>query len=258
MHKVTVRRILKMKGREKIAMATAYDYPTAKIVDEAGVDMILVGDSLAMVVLGYDSTLKATMGDMLRHVSAVARARPRAMVVGDMPFGSYEASVSKAVESAIELARAGAEAVKLEGGSEYSDRVRAIVDAGIPVVGHIGLTPQRYLRLGGYRMQGKSAGEIEALVRDAEELEAAGAFAIVIEYTSPEAAARITRRLSIPTICIGAGPHCDGQVLVFHDIVGLTTWSPPFAKRYMNAWEEMRNAVRNYVDEVKSGRFPEG
>lgn len=256
MGKVTVRKILGMKGRERVVMVTAYDYPTAAIVDEAGVDMILVGDSLAMVVLGHESTLQATMEDMLRHTAAVARAKPRAMVVGDMPFGSYEPGTGRAVESAIAMARAGAEAVKLEGGSEYADRVRAIVGAGVPVVGHIGLTPQRYLRLSGYRMQGRSEQEARELVRDAEEIEAAGAFALVIEYTSPEVAATITRRLSIPTICIGSGPHCDGQVLVLHDIIGLTRWSPPFAKRYLNAWELVRDAVREYAREVREGVFP--
>jgi len=254
--KVTVRRILKMKGRGRIVMVTAYDYPTARIVDEAGVDSILVGDSAAMVVHGLESTLGATLDMMEYHVAAVARARPRALVVGDMPFGSYESSPQQAVESAVRLARAGAEAVKLEGGAEYADRVEAIVRAGVPVVGHIGLTPQRFLRLGGYRMQGKRPGEAEELLRDAEALVEAGVFAIVVEYTEPRVAARITERVPVPTICIGSGPHCDGQVLVFHDVVGLSESPPPFAKRYADARSLMRDAVARFADEVRRGAFP--
>ncbi len=255
--KVTIRRILKMKARrEKIVMATAYDYPTARIVDEAGVDIILVGDSLGMVVLGMESTHGVSLDDMLRHTTAVARARPKAMIVGDMPFGSYEPSPTRAVESAIAFARAGAEAVKLEGGSEYADRIREITRAGIPVMGHVGLTPQRYLRLGGYRLRGKTPGEAEEIVRDALEVEAAGAFSIVIEFTAPDVAKRITEKLSIPTICIGAGPYCDGQVLVFHDIVGLSMQPPPFAKKYADAYNYMLKAVRRFTDEVRKGIFP--
>ena len=256
MGRVKARDIVKMKGKEKIVMVTAYDYPTARIVDEAGVDVILVGDSLGMVVLGYESTLPVTLEDMIIHTRAVARARPRALVVGDMPFGSYEPSDSKAVESAIEFARAGADAVKLEGGSEYSDRVRSIVRAGIPVMGHIGLTPQRMLRLGGYRPQGRRASEARELLRDAEEIEAAGAFSLVIEFTAEEVAAKITERLSIPTICIGSGRKCDGQVLVLHDILGLSTHTPPFAKRYADLWSTAVKAVKEYRDEVKKGVFP--
>jgi len=255
--KVTVRRILRMKREGvPIVMVTAYDYPTARAVDEAGVDMILVGDSVAMVVHGHESTLQATMPMMLLHVSAVARARPRAMVVGDLPVGSYEPSESTAVESALAMARAGAEAVKLEGGSEYADRVRAIVRAGVPVVGHIGLTPQRYLRLGGYRMQGKTRGEAERLVEDARALEEAGAFAIVIEYTSPEAARLVTEKVGVPTICIGSGPYCDGQVLVFHDIVGLSPSPPPFARKYADLYRAIVEAVSAYARDVRERRFP--
>ena len=256
MGKLTVRDIVKMKGKERIVMVTAYDYPTARIADEAGVDVILVGDSLGMVVLGYESTLPVTMDDMIRHTRAVARATPRALVVGDMPFGSYEPSNSKAIESAIEFARAGADAVKLEGGSEYSDRVKSIVEAGIPVMGHIGLTPQRVLRLGGYRPQGRRVSEARELLRDAEELEAAGAFSLVIEFTAEEVAARITERISIPTICIGSGRMCDGQVLVLHDILGLSDDPPPFAKRYINLRELAVKALREFKEDVKSGRFP--
>ena len=254
--KITVRDIVKLKGSRKLVMVTAYDYPTARLVDEAGVDMILVGDSLAMVVLGYPSTLHATLSDMVRHTSAVARARPRALLIADMPFGSYEPSDSKAVESAIELVRAGAEAVKLEGGSEYSDRIRAIVNAGIPVMGHVGLTPQRHLRLGGYRPRGKRLQEAREIIVDAEAVQEAGAFSIVIEFTAVEVAKKITERLSIPTICIGSGPYCDGQVLVLHDIIGLSWHTPPFAKKYADVAEVIRGAVKAFADEVRRGLFP--
>ena len=256
MDKVTVRDIVRMKGSSKIVMVTAYDYPTAKIVDSAGVDMILVGDSLAMVVLGYPTTHGVTLRDMIRHTMAVARAKPRALIVGDMPFGSYEASNSRAVRSAIAFVRAGAEAVKLEGGSEYADRVKAIVRAGIPVMGHIGLTPQRHLRYGGYRPRGRRLEEVRQLLLDAEALQEAGAFSIVIEFTAAEVAELITRRLQIPTICIGSGPHCDGQVLVLHDILGLSDHIPPFAKKYVDLKQIIMQAVSSYVREVREGLFP--
>ena len=254
--KVTARRLARMKGRSRIVMVTAYSYPMARLADEAGVDAILVGDSLGMVVLGMESTLGVTLEDMIRHTAAVARARPRALVVADMPFGSYEPSVRDAVESAIALARAGAEAVKLEGGEEYADRVRAIVRAGVPVMGHIGLTPQRSLRLGGYRMQGKRDEEARQLLRDAEALVEAGVFAIVIEFTRPDVAREITRRVPVPTICIGSGPHCDGQVLVLHDLLGLTWERPPFAKAYTDLKPIIVDALRRYAEEVRSGAFP--
>ena len=253
--KVTARDIARMKGRRIVAI-TAYDYPTARIVDEAGVDVVLVGDSLAMVVLGYPTTLQATLDDMIRHTAAVARGVRRAHLVADMPFGSYEPSVSKAVESAVALARAGAEAVKLEGGSEYADRVKAIVNAGVPVMGHLGLTPQRHLRLGGYRPQARRASEARELLREAEALEQAGIYSLVLEFVSEEAAELVTRRLSVPTICIGSGRRCDGQILVFHDVVGLSDSPPPFAKRYVNAREVLLEAVRRYVEEVRKGLFP--
>ncbi len=254
--KVTVRSILKRKGGEPIVMVTAYDYPTARIVDEAGVDIILVGDSAAMVVHGYPSTLPASLEMMEYHVAAVARAGPRALVVGDMPFGSYEPGPREAVEAAIRLAKAGAEAVKLEGGSEYADRVREIVKAGVPVMGHIGLTPQRFLRLGGYRMQGRSREEARIILEDAQALVDAGVFSIVIEFTDPDVAKRVTETVPVPTICIGSGPHCDGQVLVFHDIVGLSREAPPFAKKYADAYKLMVEAVATFVREVREGKFP--
>jgi len=254
--KVRVRDVLAAKGSRRLVMVTAYDYPSALAVDRAGVDMILVGDSLGMVVLGYESTLQVTLDDMTRHTAAVARARPCALVVADMPFMSYEPSVSKAVESAGALARAGAEAVKLEGGSEYADRVRAIVNAGVPVVGHIGLTPQRVHRLSGYRRQGKTEGEVRRLVEDARALEEAGAFAIVIEYTKADAARAVTESVGVPTICIGSGPHCDGQVLVLHDLIGFSEFTPPFAKRYADVMGVVTRAVAEYAREVREGLFP--
>ncbi|MCX8196343.1 MAG: 3-methyl-2-oxobutanoate hydroxymethyltransferase [Acidilobaceae archaeon] len=248
--------IVKMKGERKIVMITAYDYPTAKIADSAGVDAILVGDSLAMVVFGMPSTHGVTLRDMLRHTEAVARARPKALVVGDMPFGSYEPSDGTAVRSAIAFVRAGAEAVKLEGGSEYADRIRAITRAGIPVMAHIGLTPQRYLKLGGYKMRGSSEEDKKQLLLDAEAVQEAGAFAVVIEFTAPEVAGAVTRRLSIPTICIGSGKECDGQVLVIHDVLGLSEKAPPFAKKYVDFMSIGKEAVERFVKEVREGLFP--
>ena len=255
--KITIRDIFKKHRKgEKIVMITAYDYPFAKIVDEAGVDMILVGDSAAMVMLGYESTLPLSVDEMLTLVKAVARAKPRALIVGDMPFGSYEVSKEEAVKNAIKFVKAGAEAVKLEGGKEVADKVKAIVDSGIPVMGHIGLTPQKYLKLGGYRLRGKREEEAEELVEDAKALEEAGAFSIVIEFVKPEVAERITKSVSIPTICIGAGSKCSGQVLVLHDVLGLSENPPPFAKTYANLREVALNAVKNFVKEVREGRFP--
>ncbi len=251
-----MRDIIRMKGREKIVMITAYDYPTARIVDEAGVDIVLVGDSLGMVVYGYESTHKVTMTHMVLHTEAVARAVKRAMVVADMPFGSYEASVEEAVRNAIRLARVGADAVKLEGGAEIVDHVRAITRAGIPVMGHIGLTPQRHLVYGGYRRRGRTAREAEAIIEDARELEKAGVFSIVIEFTAEEVAEAITKEVSVPTICIGAGRYCDGQVLVLHDVLGLSEPVPPFAKTYTDLRSIILGAVKNYVEDVKKNRFP--
>ncbi len=254
--KIYARTILSMKGVKKIVMVTAYDFPTARIVDEAGVDSILVGDSLGMVLLGYDSTLPVTLSDMVRHTAAVARAKPCALVIADMPFMSYEPSNRDAVLSAGSLVRAGAEAVKLEGGSEITDRIKAIISAGIPVVGHVGMTPQKVNRLGGYRRVGKTESEERLLLEDAKALESAGVFAIVIEFTKADIAKRITEAVSVPTICIGAGPHCDGQVLVIHDILGLSSFIPPFAKKYIDLPDLIRKAVETYADEVRKGAFP--
>ena len=254
--KITARDISKAKGQGSIVMVTAYDHPTARLVDEAGVDIILVGDSLGMVVLGYETTHPVTMEDMLRHTEAVARANPCALVVGDMPFMSYEADVRDAVLNAGAFVRAGAEAVKLEGGTEVVDVVKAIGRAGIPVMGHVGLTPQRALKLGGFRRMGKGE-EAKAIVEDAKALEDAGAFSIVIEFTRADVARMVTESVSIPTICIGSGPYCDGQVLVLHDIIGLSPITPPFAKRYADASSLIREAVKAFVEDVRSKNFPE-
>lgn len=254
--KITVRDVLKMKGKEKIAMVTAYDYLTAKFVDTAGVDIILVGDSVGMVVHGFESTHPVTMEMMLMHTSSVVRARPRALIVADMPFLSYEASIEEAVRNAGLFIRSGADAVKLEGGSEMADTVKAIVRAGVPVMGHIGLNPQRALLIGGYRRRGLTEKEREKIVEDAKELEKAGVFSIVIEYTSADVAEEVTREVTVPVICIGSGPFCDGQVLVITDILGLTDNPPPFAKSYADLKNIIINAVKKYVEEVKTGLFP--
>jgi len=245
-----------MKGVEKIAMITAYDYTMAKLVDAAGVDIILVGDSAGMVVHGFESTHPVTMEIMLFHVSSVARARPRALVVGDMPFLSYETSIEEAVKNAGLFIRAGADAVKLEGGLEYVDVVKALVRAGIPVMGHIGLNPQRALLIGGYRKRGVSDVEREKIIEDAKALEKAGVFSIVIEYTAADVAEEVTREVSVPTICIGSGPYCDGQVLVLHDVLGLTENPPLFAKKYVDLSQIIKSSIEKYVEEVKKGVFP--
>lgn len=255
--KITARKLVKMKGSTKIVMVTAYDYPSARAADEAGVDSILVGDSLAMVVHGMKDTHNVPVELMEYHIRAVARAEPAAHIVGDMPFMSYETSTRDAVVNAGRLVSAGADSVKLEGGEQYSDVVRAITRAGIPVMGHIGLTPQKYLALGGYRRMGRKQDEAAQLLRDAEALVDAGVFAIVIEYTSAEVAKKITETVPVPTICIGSGPYCDGQVLVFHDLLGYSPGpSPPFAKRYADLYGIVREAVSRYAEEVRSGVFP--
>jgi len=255
--KVNVKTIMKMKNREKIAAVTAYDYVSAKLVDLTGVDIILVGDSVGMVAHGFNTTLPVDMNMMLLHLSSVARAQPRALVVGDMPFLSYEASVEEAVRNAGLMMKTGADSVKLEGGLEYEETVKALVKAGIPVMGHIGLNPQRALLIGGYRKRGVTEKEREKILEDAKALERAGVFSIVIEYTSADLAKEVTQEVGVPTICIGSGPWCDGQILVFHDLLGLTENPPPFSKQYANLRDIIINAVKSYVDEVKSGKFPE-
>lgn len=256
MKKITVRDILKKKGREKITMITAYDYALAKLVDAADVDMILVGDSVGMVVHGFESTHPVTMEIMILHTSSVARAKPRALVVSDMPFLSYETDIKEAVYNAGLLVKAGAEAVKIEGGAEMADVVKAVTRAGIPVMGHIGLTPQRSLLIGGYRKRGLSEKEKDIIIENAKELEKAGSFSLVIEYCAADVAEIVTREVSIPTICIGSGPYCDGQVLVLHDVLGLYENIPPFAKKYVDLKSIIVESIRKYVEEVKKGVFP--
>ena len=257
--RVTVRDIAGMKARgEKIAMITAYDYTTARLADESGFPMLLVGDSLGMVVLGYDSTIPVTMEDMLHHIKAVARGSKRSLIVGDLPFMAYRIDTSQALHNAARLLQDGnAHAVKLEGGESVAGTVHRIVECGIPVMGHIGLTPQSVNSFGGYRVRGKGKQEAAQLLRDAIALEQAGAFALVLELVPTALAGAITRRLSIPTIGIGAGPCCDGQVQVLHDMLGLyTDFVPKHARQYARLAESMADAFKRYVDEVKDGSFP--
>jgi len=259
MRRVSIHDLKAMKQRgEKIAMLTAYDYPTARLLDEAGVPIILVGDSLGMVVLGYDSTLPVTMADMLHHVRAVVRGTQQAHVVADMPFMSYQAGPEDALRNAGRfLQEAGAQSVKLEGGVSVAETVRRLVEAGIPVMGHIGLTPQSVNQFGGYKVQGKTPAAAVKLLNDAASLEQAGAYAVVLETIPAPLGKLISERLSIPTIGIGAGPHCDGQVQVLHDMLGLyPDFVPKHAKQYAHLAEEIGRAVREYLAEVQEGRFP--
>lgn len=254
--KITVRDLLKKKGKEKIIMLTSYDYNLAKLSDEGGVDAILVGDSLGMVELGYDSTLKVGMNEIIIHVKSVSRAKPKALVVADMPFGSYEWDVKVGMRNAIRLVKAGAEAVKIEGGEEIFGLIKALNDNGIPVMGHIGLTPQKVNKIGGYRILGKREEEKDEIIRDAIEVERAGAFSVVLENVYSEIAKEVTERLKIPTICIGSGPDCDGQVLVIHDLLGLSENKPYFAKSYLDLRNLILEAIKQYSKEVKNGLFP--
>ncbi|NPV52688.1 MAG: 3-methyl-2-oxobutanoate hydroxymethyltransferase [Firmicutes bacterium] len=257
--RVTVKTFQEMKIRhETITMLTAYDYPTARLVDANGVDGILVGDSVGNVVLGYDSTLPVTMDEMIHHVRAVARGTARALVVADMPFMSYQVSVEEAVRSAGRfLKEAGAQAVKLEGGANFAPTVKAIVRAGIPVMGHIGLTPQSVNQLGGYKVQGKDLETATRLVHDAKAIEKAGAFAIVLECVPRELAEIITQSLTIPTIGIGAGAACDGQILVIHDLLGVSEkGTPKFVKCYAELHQIITDAIGAFVHEVRAGKFP--
>ena len=247
----------KAKG-EKLSMLTAYDYSTAKLEDESGINGILVGDSLGNVVLGYEDTVSVTMEDMIHHGAAVARGAKNALVVVDMPFMSYEATVEEAVRNAGRLMKEGrAGAVKLEGGVRVAEQIRAIVKAGIPVMGHIGLTPQSINVFGGFKVQGKSEEAARALLADAKAVEEAGAFAVIIEAVPAALAQMITDAVSIPTIGIGAGAGCDGQILVYQDMLGMfSDFTPKFVKRYANVGEVMREAFANYAAEVASGAFP--
>ncbi len=257
--KMTIAELMRKKEQgEKITMMTAYDYPTATMVDEAGIDTILVGDSLGMVVLGYPSTVPVTMDEMIHHCKAVMRGTVRSFVLGDMPFMSYQVSTEKAVENAGRFIKeAACDSVKLEGGSEMAPVVKAVVNAGIPVCAHIGLTPQTATKLGGFKVQGKDAESANELVQSAKDLEEAGAFMIVMECIPDLLAARITRELRIPTIGIGAGKDCDGQVLVFHDLVGIfERFTPKFVKQYAKLAPEIKDALRLYKSEVEKGLFP--
>jgi 3-methyl-2-oxobutanoate hydroxymethyltransferase len=258
--KVTAPAVLARKvrsGSDPLVMVTAYDAPSARIADEAGVDLILVGDSVAMVVLGYNDTLQVTIDDMAHHTAAVARTAPSPLIVGDLPWMSYHVSVDDTVRNAATLIRAGAQAVKLEGGRKRVPMVEAIVDAEIPVMGHIGLTPQSVHAMGGFKVQGRQHGAALALVDDAKALAASGCFAIVLEGVPDEVARLVTETVDVPTIGIGAGRHCDGQVLVFHDLLGIEDRIvPKFVRRYATLKSDAVAAMKNYADDVRVGRFP--
>jgi len=258
--KVTVPLILDRKVRgEKITCLTAYDYPTARLVDEAGIDVMLVGDSLAQVVLGYESTLPVTVDEILHHLRAVRRAARRALLIADLPYGAYHLSEEQALATSIRLVKeGGAEAVKIEGGRKRANLLRRLIEAEIPVMAHIGLTPQSVLVLGRYRVQAQTSEGAGELIADAQAVEDAGAFAVVLEAIPTELAALITRQLRIPTIGIGAGADCDGQVLVFHDLVGLS-FTPPakFVRRYADLSQTVRDAVTRFRDDILEGRYPD-
>ncbi|HKD91387.1 MAG TPA: 3-methyl-2-oxobutanoate hydroxymethyltransferase [Terriglobales bacterium] len=257
--KITVSTIQEKKQRhEPITCLTAYDYASARLLDEAGIDMILVGDSLAMVVLGYETTLPVTVDEMLHHTRAVRRAAHRSLLIADMPYASYHVNEEEAVRNAARFIKeAGAEAVKLEGGEKRAALVQRLRDAEIPVMGHIGLTPQSVLRMGGFKVQGKSMVAIEQLMRDAVALNGAGVFSIVLEGIPREVAAMITAEVSVPTIGIGAGPDCDGQVLVLHDLLGLTfSTAPKFVRQYADMRIAIAAAVRAFKEDVETGGYP--
>lgn len=256
---MTIPEIIQTKGKRKLSMLTAYDYPTALLLDKCQIDMILVGDSLAMVVLGHKDTLAVTMEEMLHHTKAVSRAVKYSVVIGDMPFMSYQISPEQAVENAGRfLKEGGAQAVKLEGGATVIPQIKAIINAGIPVQGHLGLTPQSIAQLGGFKVQGKTAKAAQKLIEDAKALEKAGCFSIVLEAIPAPIAKLITENISIPTIGIGAGKDCDGQVLVFHDLVGMfDRFVPKFVKQYLNLNPEIENAIKQFKKEVEEEKFPQ-
>ena len=261
--KISVPELQRLKASgQKITALTAYDYPFARILDECGIDFLLVGDSLGTTVQGADTTLPVTMDDMVYHLRLVNRAHPRALIVGDMPFLSYQAGICDAIANAGRLLKeGGAEAVKLEGGVNIARVIKAIVNVDIPVMGHIGLTPQSVHRMGGYKVQGKKSGRQpgarERLIEDAEAVTNAGAFAVVLEGVPMDLAAEITDMLPIPTIGIGAGPHCDGQILVMHDLLGISgDFTPKFVKRYANLEQVVADAVSAYISEVREQAFP--
>lgn len=256
--KTTVPAIRAMKNKSRIGMLTAYDYPSAKIADSAGADILLVGDSLGMVILGYPDTLSVTVDDMLHHTRAVARGAKTALIVGDMPYLSYHVSVEESVRNAGRFIQAGAQAVKVEGAKASRIKtIEAILDAEIPVMGHIGLTPQSVNALGGFKLQGKNAEDARRLLDEAGALERAGCFSLVLECVPSELAAMITEQVTIPTIGIGAGPACDGQVLVYHDVLGMYDGhTPKFVRKYANAAADLQKALEAYLADVRSGAFP--
>ena len=257
--RVSINAIKEMKSKkEKIVMLTAYDYSTAKLVDESGIPLILVGDSLGMVILGYDSTIPVTMDEMIHHTKAVARGAKQAMVIGDMPFMTYQISTADALRNAARfMQEGGAQAIKLEGGVVVAETVKRIVECGIPVMGHIGLTPQSVHQLGGHRVQGKTQEAAERLLKDAQALEQAGAFAVVLELVPAPLSKLISQKITIPTIGIGAGPDCDGQVQVVSDLLGLfSDFVPKHAKQYAKLADSIKTALAGYIAEVKTGEFP--
>jgi 3-methyl-2-oxobutanoate hydroxymethyltransferase len=257
--RVSINTIKEMKSKkEKIVMLTAYDYSTAKLVDEAGIPLILVGDSLGMVMLGYESTIPVTMDEMIHHTKAVARGTKQALVIGDMPFMTYHTNTADALRNAARfIQEGGAQAVKLEGGVTVADTVKRIVECGIPVMGHIGLTPQSVHQLGGHRVQGKTPEAAERLLKDARALEQAGAFAVVLELVPAQLSKLITQKIGIPTIGIGAGPDCDGQVQVISDLLGLfSDFVPKHAKQFAQLAGFIKTALADYMAEVKAGKFP--
>ncbi|MBI5185678.1 MAG: 3-methyl-2-oxobutanoate hydroxymethyltransferase [Nitrospinae bacterium] len=258
-HHMTINDILKKKSeKKKITALTAYDCPFARILDEAGVDIIMVGDSLGNAVLGYDTTLPVTMEEMLHHTKAVRRGVKNALLVGDMPFGSYQASLAECVGNAVRFIKeGGAAAVKLEGGRRVKEKIAALVEMGIPVMGHVGLTPQSYHQFGGYRIQGRDKKAALEVMKDAEAIQEAGAFSVVLEGIPAKLGKQITEKLAMPTIGIGAGPHCDGQVLVLHDILGLSgDFKPKFARRYADVEDITLKAVKEFTRDVQEGKFP--
>ncbi len=256
--KVTIRTLMRKKERgEKIVWLVVYDYPTALLADEAGVDMVLVGDSLGMNVLGYDNTLPVTMDEMLHHTRAVVRAVKYAFIVGDMPFMSYQPSVEEAIKNAGAFLKAGCDAVKMEGGAEIADCVKAIVDFGIPVIGHLGLTPQKISALGGYRLQGKTAEDARKIVEDAKALEEAGAFAVLIENTAAEVAKLVAEETDLIVFGIGGGPYCHGQLLLASDVLGIGKIRPWFVKTYVDLRKLILDAFKHYCEDVRSGAYPD-
>jgi len=258
MGRVTTVDVVNMKGKQKIVMLTAYDYPSARLVDDGGVDIILVGDSSGTVIAGYENTLPVTLDETVYHTKAVMRGSKRALVVADMPFMSYQESIEQARRNAgMVMKETGCQAIKLEGGENMKDVIKAIVDIDIPVMAHIGLTPQSIHRIGGYKVKGKTDAEAEKLLADAQAVADAGAFSVVLECVPEKVATQITEMLSIPTIGIGAGRFCDGQVLVYHDMVGLfDRFRPRFVKQYVNVWPQILDAVKAYTQEVRDGTFP--